>query len=79
MKETRHDSPPVALVEALSMLRFYRCMIVIFFLTQESFCKSLACKLSRYCICLLYCCYMCNLNILGTHIEASFHLLRIGV
>jgi hypothetical protein len=70
-KETRSASPPVAPVQALSMLRFHHCMIVIFFLAQWSFCKSLACKLPRYYICLSYCCYLCDLNILGTRIEAS--------
>jgi hypothetical protein len=70
-KETRHATPLVAPVDAPSALRFYRYMIVIFFLTQGSFCKSLACKLLRYCIGLTYCCYTCDLNILGTRIEAS--------
>jgi hypothetical protein len=71
MKEARPTSPLVAPVEAPSTLRFCRCMIVIFFLTQGSFYKILACKLTRYCICLSYCCYTCDLNILGTGIEAS--------
>jgi hypothetical protein len=69
-KETRPAAPPVAPMEAPSMLRFHCCMIVIFFLTQGSFSKSLACKLLRYCICLSYCCYTYDLNILGTRIEA---------
>jgi hypothetical protein len=48
--KTRLDSPLVAPVEAPSALRFRRCMIVIFFLTQGSFCKLLAHNLMRYCI-----------------------------
>jgi hypothetical protein len=68
--KTRHASPPVAPVEAPSMLRFRRCMIVIFLLLHGSFCKILACNLSRYCICLSYSCYTCDLSISGTRIEA---------
>jgi hypothetical protein len=67
MKEARPASPLVVLVEAASILRFLLLLYsVIFFLTQGWFCN-----LSRYCICLSYYCYMCDLNILGTRIEAS--------
>jgi hypothetical protein len=39
--------------------------------THGSFCKILPCNLSRYCICSPYYYYTCDLNILGTCIEAS--------
>jgi hypothetical protein len=69
-KEARPASPLDVPVEVAPVLRFCRCMIVTFFLTQVSFCKILACNLSRYCICSPYCYYTCDLNILGTHIGA---------
>jgi hypothetical protein len=70
-KEARLASPLVVLVEAASTLIFHRCMIAIFFLTQGPFCKILVCNLSKYCICSPYCRYTCDLNIMGTRIEAS--------
>jgi hypothetical protein len=76
-KETMPTPPSVAPVEAPSALRFHRCLIVIFFLTQGSFCKSLVYKLPRYCIYLLYCCYTCDLNIIVTCIEASILISQI--
>jgi hypothetical protein len=42
MNEVRLASPPVVPVEATPTLRFRRCLIVIFFLTQWSFCMILA-------------------------------------
>jgi hypothetical protein len=60
------------------MLRIPRYSI-IFFWTQGSFSKILACNLMRYCICLSYCCYTCDLNILGTRIEASVPPYWTGV
>jgi hypothetical protein len=55
-KKARRASPPVAPVEASSALRFSPLLYsIIFFLTQGSFCKILACNLLRYCICLSYC------------------------
>jgi hypothetical protein len=70
-KEARPTSPPVALVDAPSMLRFLPLLYsVIFFLIQGSFCKILVCNLPRCCIYTPYCCYMCDLNILGTQGEA---------
>jgi hypothetical protein len=72
MKEPRPASPPAVPVETAPMLRFPPLLcFAIFFLTHGSFCKILACNLLRYCICLSYCCYTCDLNILGTRIEAS--------
>jgi hypothetical protein len=67
--KTRHASPPVVPVKATPTLRFLHYS-VIFFWTQWSFYKILACNLTRYCIC-LYCYYTCDLNILGTCIDAS--------
>jgi hypothetical protein len=75
MKECRLASPPVVPVEVAPTLLCF----VIFFLTQWSFCKILASNLLRYYIRLSYCCYMCDLNILGTCREASVCLLRTGV
>jgi hypothetical protein len=77
--KARPASPPVAPVEAPSTLRFCRYMIVIFPLTHMSFCKILACNLMIYCIYSSYCCYTCDLNILGTHIKASVSFLEIRV
>jgi hypothetical protein len=75
--KTRHASPPVVPVEAAPTLRFPPLLYsVIFFLTQGSFRKILACNLSRYCICSPYCCYTCDLNILGTRTEASISSSR---
>jgi hypothetical protein len=71
-KEARSASHPVVPVEAPSTLRFLPLLcFVIFFLTQGLFYKILAYNLSRYYICLSYCCYICDLNILSTRIEAS--------
>jgi hypothetical protein len=56
MKEARPVSPPVMTMEAAPTLRFPPLLyIVIFFLTQVSFCKFLVCNLPRYCICSPYC------------------------
>jgi hypothetical protein len=72
MKEARPASPPVVTVEAAPTHRFLPLLYhVIFFLTHVSFCKIFRCNLTRYYICLPYCCYTCDLNILGRHIEAS--------
>jgi hypothetical protein len=69
--KTRPASPPVAPVEAPSVLRFLPLLNCnLFFLTHRSFCKILAYNLSRYCIYSPYCSYTCDLNILGTCIEA---------
>jgi hypothetical protein len=76
-KETMLASPSVAPVEASMALRFRRCLIVIFFLTQGSFCKSLVYKLLRYCIYLLYCYYTGDLNILVIRIEGSISSTQI--
>jgi hypothetical protein len=76
MKEDRPTSPPVVPEEAAPTLRFPPLLYsVIFFLAQGSFCKILACNISRYYICLSYCCYTCDLNILDTRIEASILLV----
>jgi hypothetical protein len=69
--KTRPASPLVVPVEATSTLIFPCYSIIFFFLTHMSFCKILAYNLTRYCICLSYCCYTCGLNILGTRIETS--------
>jgi hypothetical protein len=80
MKEVRHASAPVVPVKAAPTLRFLPLLCsIIFFLTQGSFCKILACNFSRYCTCSPYCFYICDLNILGTCIEASVSFLRTGV
>jgi hypothetical protein len=51
LKEARPASPSVVPVEATPMLISPSLLyFVIFFLTQGSFCKILACNLSRYCI-----------------------------
>jgi hypothetical protein len=71
-KKSRLARPPVVPGEAAPTLRFLSLLYsVIFFLTQGSFCKILACNLSRYCICSLYCLYTCDLNNMSTCIEAS--------
>jgi hypothetical protein len=75
-KEARTASTTVVSVETPSHLDFCRYLIVIFFLTHGSCCKILAYNLSRYCICSPYYCYTCDLNILGTRIEAL--ILSIG-
>jgi hypothetical protein len=62
-------------IEAAPTLR-YPCCSVILFWTKGSFCKILASNLMRYCICSPYCCYTCDFNILGTHIEASVSSFR---
>jgi hypothetical protein len=46
-KEDRPASPLVAPVETPSVLRFCRCMILNFFLTQGSFCKILVYNLNE--------------------------------
>jgi hypothetical protein len=74
-KEARSASPPVVPVEAAPTLRI-PCYSIIFFWTQGSFCKILACNFMRYCISLSYCCYTCDLNILVTRIEASISSFR---
>jgi hypothetical protein len=68
-KEARHASRLVVPMEAAPTLRISRYS-VIFFLTQGSFVKILACNLTRYWICSPYCCHTYNLNILGTRIKA---------
>jgi hypothetical protein len=79
-KEARHASPPVVPVEAPSALRFSSLLcFVIFLLAQGSFCKILACNLSGYCICVSYCCYTCDLNIMDTRIETLVLFLGTGV
>jgi hypothetical protein len=68
-KEARPTSPLVVLVKVPSTLRFPPLLYsIIIFLTQGSFSKILDCNLLRYCICSPYCCYTCDLNILGTRI-----------
>jgi hypothetical protein len=69
-KEARSTTPPVVPMEAAAMLRFHRCIIVTFFLTHRSFCNSLASNLSRYCTAHHIVHYTCDLNIVGTRIEA---------
>jgi hypothetical protein len=69
-KEARPGSPPVVHVEAAPTLRIPRYYVILFW-TQGSLCNILARNLMRYCICLSYCCYTCDLNILGTRIQAS--------
>jgi hypothetical protein len=55
MKEARLTSPPVVPMKATPTLRFPPLLYsIIFALTQGSFCKILACNLSRYCICSPY-------------------------
>jgi hypothetical protein len=46
-KEAMPASPLVVPVEAAPSLRFYRYMIVIFFLTKSSFCKDLSLKFNE--------------------------------
>jgi hypothetical protein len=78
--KTRPASPPVAPVEAPSMLRLSPlpdCNLS--FRPKGHFVKILACNLSRYCIYSPYCCYTCDLNILGTRTEASVSFLGTGV
>jgi hypothetical protein len=77
MKEARPTSPPVVPVEATPMLKFLLLLYsTIFFLIHMSFCKILACNLSRYCICSPYCFYTCDLNVLGICMEASVLFLK---
>jgi hypothetical protein len=70
MKEARPSSPLIVPVEATHTLRFHRCMIVIFFLTQGSFYKILVCNLNE----ILY-----LLNILGTRMEVLVAFLGTRV
>jgi hypothetical protein len=71
-KEARPASPLVVPMEAAPTLRFLPLLYSVFFLSDPwSFCKILVYNLTRYCICSRYCCYTCDLNILGTRIEAS--------
>jgi hypothetical protein len=67
--KTRPASPPIMLVEAVPMLRFSRCSVILSSGSKDHFVKILACNSSRYCICSPYYCYACNLNILVTRIE----------
>jgi hypothetical protein len=54
--KTRHGSPLVVHVKATPTLRIIPRYSIIFFGPTSHFVKSLACNLSRYCICSLYCC-----------------------
>jgi hypothetical protein len=77
--KTRHASPLIAPVEASSMLRFPPLLACNLLLNQGSFCKDLSLYLTRYCICFtMMNRYMCHLNFLGTHIEASVLFLELG-
>jgi hypothetical protein len=71
-KEASPASPPVVPVEVTHTLRFSQLHDYnISYWPKGHFIKILACNLLRYCIYSSYCCYTCDLNILGTCIEAS--------
>jgi hypothetical protein len=76
-KEAMHASRLVVPMEAAPTLRVSRYS-VIFFLTQGSFVKILACNLTRYWICSPYCCHTYNLNILGTYRGFGFIFMELG-
>jgi hypothetical protein len=70
-----HQSAPV---KAHATLRV-SVAIMFFFLTHGSLCKRYVLCLIKHCICLSYCHYMCDLNIMGTRMEASVPFSRTGV